>query len=236
MHADILNHLKKNPIQNLPVIGFFDNYPLEKHYIYGKSMILLGSSDYTWAYLSSNNDEELEILLEKFGFESLYFANVEEWMLPHLTHEHRIEWKLTTNRYFLPQETEVTASEEDDCRALDESLVSYVFQHSLYKDYTSEAYIKQRLEKDVSAGIWINDTLVGWGLTHDDGSLGFLNVISGYRGQGIGERVFRYLIHAKQTLQKPVFVNVEPHNKQSINLLSKIGLKYDRQASWVKLV
>jgi ribosomal protein S18 acetylase RimI-like enzyme len=235
MQPEILEHLKKNPIQNLPVIGFFENYPLEKHLVYGKSMILKGSSDYAWAYLSVIDDEELEILLEKFEYESLYFANVEEWMLPFLTLSHRVEWKLATHRYYLPENVEVAPSQHQ-CTLLSDSMVGYIFQHSPYKDFTSEAYIKQRLERDISAGIWVDDKLVGWGLTHDDGSLGFLNVLSGFRGQGMGEAVFRSLINAKRERDKPVFVNVEPHNKQSVNLLSKLGFRYDRPVSWVKLV
>jgi ribosomal protein S18 acetylase RimI-like enzyme len=234
MQSDILDHLKKNYIQNLPIIGFFENAPLEKKVMYGKSMILKGSSDYSWAYLSVQDEKELQVLLEKFDFETLYFANVEEWMIPHLTQNHRIEWKLSTLRYYLPEDVEVELQHE--CMPLDESVISYIFQHSPYKDYTSEEYIKQRLENDVSAGIWVDGQLVGWGLTHDDGSLGFLNVLSGYRGQGIGESIFRCLIHARREKRKPVFVNVEAHNKQSQNLLCKLGFRYDRPVSWVKLM
>lgn len=235
MHEDILDQLKKSPVQNMPVIGFFENYALEKHTFYGKSMILTGTSDYTWAYLSLSQENDLEGLLEKFEFASLYFANVEEWMLSHLTRQHRIEWRLSTHRYYLPTEEEVNPSDRV-CGLLEAAHVPYIFQHSPYKDYTSEAYIRQRLERDISAGVWVDDHLAGWGLTHDDGSLGFLNVISQYRGQGIGESVFRSLIQAKRQYNKDVFVNVEPHNKQSISLLNKLGFVFDREVSWLKLI
>lgn len=235
MHADLLEQLKKNPVQNMPVIGFFENYPLEKHTVYGKSIILTGTSDYTWAYLSLTEEKELPVILEKFDFASLYFANVEEWMLPHLTRNHRIEWRLNTHRYYLPDDVQVNPPDQE-CSMLSDEHVPYIYQHSPYKDYTSEAYIRQRIERDISAGIWANGQLTGWGLTHDDGSLGFLNVISQFRGQGIGENVFRSLILSKRERNKSVFVNVEPHNKQSISLLNKLGLIFDREVSWLKLV
>ncbi len=234
MQADLLNHLQSNPISNMPVLGFFENYPLDKHVIYNKSLILIGTSDYSWAYLSVPEPNDLDSLLEKFGFESLYFANVEEWMIPQLTRNHRIEWKLLTNRYYLPEEIEVEPTDKAS-GPLDSSHVGYIYQNSAYKDFTSELYISERIARDISAGIWLDDKLVGWGLTHDDGSLGFLNVISEYRGKGIGEAIFRTLIRGKQENQKPVFVNVEPQNKQSINLLKKLGLEFDRAVSWVKL-
>ena len=235
METEILNLLKRNPVQNLPVLGFFENYPLEKHIVYGSSMILIGNSDYSWAYLSVVDENELDVLLGMFAYESLYFANVEEWMIPSLTKKHRVEWKLATHRYYLPGEVEILPMDYE-WTPLQESMVNYIFKHSPYKDFTSEAYIKQRLHKDISAGIWVDDKLVAWGLTHDDGSLGFLNVLSGYRGQGMGELVFTSLILAKRQKQKPIFVNVEAHNKQSVKLLSKLGFIYDRPISWIKLV
>lgn len=234
MQMDLLEQLNKNPIPNLPVLGFFENYNLERNTIYNKSMILEGISDYRWAYLSVSDPNDLGILLEKFGFETLYLANVEEWMIPQLTHKHRIEWKLFTNRYYLPEEIDVQPTEKASS-PLNETHVSYIYQNSAYKDYTSEEYIAERLKRDISAGIWVNGNLVGWGLTHDDGSLGFLNVISEFRGQGIGEAIFRTLIMAKRVNQKPVFVNVEPQNKQSVSLLQKLGLVFDRSVSWIKL-
>lgn len=234
MQTEILSLLQTNPIANLPVLGFFDNYPLEKHYISNNSLILTGTSDYTWAYLSITNPNDLSVLLEKLTYETLYFANVEEWMIPVLTKNHRIEWKLFTNRYYLPEDIIVEPSQKES-QPLDKSQIGYIFQNSSYKDFTSEGYISERLERDISAGIWINGQLAGWGLTHDDGSLGFLNVISEYRGQGIGEAIFRCLITAKRAQNKPVFVNVEPHNKQSISLLEKLGMEYDRPVSWIKL-
>jgi GNAT superfamily N-acetyltransferase len=234
MQAELLEQLQKNPVANMPVMGFFQNYKLERQTIYNKSMILEGTSDYTWAYLSIQDPNDMEILLEKFDFQTMYLANVEEWMIPQLNRYYRVEWKLLTNRYYLPEEVEITPTDKLFSN-LDQSHVSYVFINSAYKDYTSEKYISERINKDVSAGVWVKGTLAGWGLTHDDGSLGFLNVLSEFRGQGIGEAVSRALIQAKREQNKPVFVNVEPQNQQSINLLQKLGYVFDRPVSWLKL-
>lgn len=232
--AELKRLLAQKPLQSLPVLGFFDNYPLQKWLRHGDFLLLSGTSDYPWAYLCGDNPEDLLALLEKFDFQSLYFANVEEWMLPVLTHTRKIEWKLSTHRYYLPDNKEV---EHPDyiSKPLDGSMANYIFERSAYKDFTSEDYIKGRIDKDVSAGIWIDGELVGWGLTHDDTSLGFLNVIPAYRGQGLGESLLRYLVILKRQKDKPVFVNIEPHNHQSINLVKKLGFAFDREVSWVKL-
>lgn len=235
MEANLKGLLAKKPMQSLPVIGFFENYTVKKWLKQGDFLLVCGSSDYLWAYLCGDNPEDLLSLLDKFGFETLYFANVEEWMLPVLTHARKIEWKLTTHRYYLPDQKTV---EPPDFlfKPLDPSMAQYIFAHSAYKDFTSEKYIKERLQKDVSAGIWIEGELAGWGLTHDDTSLGLLHVIPQYRGQGLGESLLRFLVMEKQAKKKNVFVNVEPHNHQSINLVKKLGFSFDREVSWVKLI
>ncbi len=227
--------LDEKPLQSLPVKGFFDNYPVKKWLQHGDFVLICGTSDYLWAYLLGENPEDLLALLEKFDFETLYFANVEEWMLPVLTHNRKIEWKLSTHRYYLPEDR---ALEPPDFlfKPLEPNMAAYVYSHSTYRDFTSEGYIRERLAKDVSAGVWVNGELVGWGLTHDDASLGFLHVIPQYRGKGLGESILRCLVVEKQLRKKPVFVNIEPHNHQSINLVKKLGFLFDREVSWIKLV
>ncbi len=235
MDAELKKLLESKPLQSLPVIGFFENYPLETWLRQDDFILLCGISDYPWAYLCGDNPESLFTLLETFNYQSLYFANVEEWMLPVLTHQRKIEWKLTTHRYYLP-ENRTVEQPEYILRILEPSMASYIYEHSAYRDFTSVDYIRERLDKDVSAGIWIDGELVGWGLTHDDASLGFLNVIPRYRGQGLGESILRFMVNEKQNKNKAIFVNIEPHNHQSINLVKKLGFTFDREVSWVKLV
>lgn len=234
MDEQIKSLLQSKPLQSLPVLGFFGQYPVERVIRQGDFLMICGTSDFTWAYLCGDNPEELFSVLEQYGFDKLYFANVEEWMLPLLTQRHKIEWKLFTHRYYLAFDREITPPKLEWGR-LDASLAHYVHTHSAYKDFTSEEYIRHRIATDVSAGIWIDGTLIGWGLTHDDTSLGFLNVLPEFRGKGMGEGLLRALILEKRKLQAPVFVNVEPHNHQSINLIRKLGFTYDREVSWLKL-
>jgi GNAT superfamily N-acetyltransferase len=235
MDQQIKDLLKSKPLQSLPVLGFFEHYPIERLVRHGDFLLLCGTSDFPWSYLCGDNPEDMFAVLEKFDFESLHFANVEEWMLPLLTQKHKIEWKLYTHRYYLPPNRDISPPELLS-RSLDPSFASYIYKYSDYQDFTSEDYIRKRLKVDISAGIWIDGALVGWGMTHDDTSLGFLNVIPEYRGKGLGESILRALIIEKRNRRNPVFVNIEPHNHQSINLIKKLGFSYDREVSWVKLV
>lgn len=235
MDAKLKELLETMPLQSLPVIGFFQNYPLEKVFREGDFLLLCGTSDYQWAYLCGDNPEELFEVLEQFNFATLYFANVEDWMLPAITHMHRIDWKLTTHRYYLLDDKFIKPPEQTFQR-LESAMAKHIYELSAYKDYTSEGYIRDRLDKDISIGLWQDGELVGWGLTHDDASLGFLNVLPEWQGKGLGESILRALILKKREMELPVFVNIEPHNIQSINLIKKLGFSFDRQVAWLKLI
>ncbi len=235
MDTELKKRLAEKPLQALPLTGFFENYPVEKYLVQADFLLVCGRSDYLWAYLCGDNPEDLYSLLEQFDYTTLFFANVEEWMLPVLTHKRKIEWKLTTHRYYLPDK-KIVEPPEYLCKSLDPSMARYIYSQSAYKDFTSEDYIRERLQRDVSGGVWLDGSLVGWGLTHDDSSLGFLHVVPPYRGKGLGENILRFLVEEKQQKKKPVFVNIEPHNHQSINLVKKLGFLFDREVSWLKLV
>ncbi|MFW5792887.1 MAG: GNAT family N-acetyltransferase [Bacteroidota bacterium] len=234
LDPDILEVLEKRPLMNLAVLGFFENYKLDKYYKKENSLILLGSSDYIWAYMSVENEADLLDLLRSLSYETLYFANVEDWMLPFLTKEKRIEWRLITERYYIPVDKEVVAP-TIVCKPVKQEMSAYIYNNSLYKDFTSEEYIFDRLGKDISAGYWVDNKLVGWALTHDDGSLGFLNIIQEHRGKGIGENLLRQLVLDRIRHNRPAFLNVEPQNSQTKKMLNKIGFEFDRKVSWIKL-
>jgi len=234
MYSKITNRLLKDPIRNISVLGFFEDYPLERAFQVGDSFLLLGESDHLWGYISSHSSSELTELFKNNQITTGYFASVEDWMKPIISEGSEVEWELTTLRFVLPDKCEIVPSTRKTC-ALDTSLVDYIFNHSDYQSFTSKEYIKVRIERGVSAGIIEGNALVAWGLTHDDGALGFLHVLPEFRGKGYGKAITSSLIYEKRKENKPVFLNVEPNNINSINLVNKMGFVFDRKISWVKL-
>lgn len=231
----LLNKLSENPLKNISTLGFFKNNNLEKVYRAEDSFLMLGTSDYLWAYIVGDDRQELSEIMNKYQFETKYFASVEDWMIPIITKEQEIDWKLTTYRYFLPTGEDIQSASESAVE-LGSSFAEYIYNNSDYKDYTSPEYIKNRIKEDVAVGIFVDNKLVGWGLTHDDGALGFLHVLPEYRRRGYGVEIVKKLIEEKRKLDKPVFCNIEPENDKSRNLVDKLGFVVDRKISWVKLI
>lgn len=101
---------------------------------------------------------------------------------------------------------------------------------------TTDRYI---LEKSTGIDLpklpLVNNKLVAWGLTHDDGSLGFLQVLDAHRNKGLGQQILLELIRQKRELKEAVFGNIIPENLVSKHLVEKLGFEIDRKMSWIKL-
>jgi GNAT superfamily N-acetyltransferase len=234
MCSEIIANLSKDPIRNAAIVGFFENYPIERVFRVGDTFLFLGESDHLWAYISSKDITEFTEIFAKSQINTKYFASIEDWMKSIIMIDSEVEWELSTIRYVLPE----THNVEPPIRktiTLDISFVDYIFDHSDYKAFTSKEYIKERIEKGISAGIVEGETLVAWALTHDDNSLGFLHVLPDFRKKGYGKDIVKSLIYQKRKENKLVFLNVEPTNMNSMNLVNKIGFVQDRRISWIKL-
>lgn len=234
MHQNVKKLLQKDLYRNISILGFIENYPIEKIYRKNDSLIILGRSDHLWAYISSNNEEELKCLIHKYNYDTKYFASVEKWMRPIICQEHDLEWELVTDRYILPDDKSIDLPERKVIQ-LNLSHAEYIYNNSIYQEFTSIEYIKECIEKGITAGIIEDGKLVAWGLTHDDRALGALHVLPEYRRRGFAKDITKFLIFQKRKSKEPVFLNVEPKNYKSKNLVKKMGFVFDRQISWLKL-
>lgn len=235
MDSTLKSILNLKPMRNVATLGFFNNYPVLDYFTEGGSVLILGKSDNLWAHLISNSERELDTLLNEDGEKIKYYFSVEDWMIPLILKHGVTDWIMTTNRYIL-SESIFLLPPKNEIVKLDHSKASYIFENSDYKDYISIEYTAERLSNDISAGILINNKLVAWGFTHDDGALGFLHVLEEYRGNGYGSDILSGLIQMRREVKKPVFGNVVPGNIASVKLLTKLGFEFDRSVSWIKLL
>jgi 8-oxo-dGTP diphosphatase len=235
-HMDdiIRSFLNSDPNRNIAITGFFSNYPVKSYFIEQESALILGESDHLWAHIASSSASELVFLLKKYHKLTKYYFSVENWMIPLILEYGEPDWIMKTNRYILDLNVPTDLPKLEIVN-IDSSFVPFMFENSDYKEFISVEYIEDRIRKDISAGILINKQLVAWGFTHDDGALGFLNVVKEYRNKGYGSDVLLALILLRKKEKKPIFGNVVPDNHKSSRLLIKLGFKLDSEANWVKL-
>lgn len=217
----------------MSILGFMDQYPIIKIYQEKNSFLLLGKSDHLWAFIISENVKELESLMNSYEFETPYFAFLEEWMIPVITRFGQLEWSFETYRYYYPQGKVRPPS--IDQPSLTPSLASFIYTNSHYQGFTTIEYIQERITYGLSCGLFIHDQLVAWGLTHDDGALGFLHVLPNFRQLGYGTQIIEDLIHKKDKENKDIFTNVVSSNDNGRRLFVKLGFEVDRKIFWLKL-
>ncbi|NJO87770.1 MAG: GNAT family N-acetyltransferase [Chloroflexia bacterium] len=226
--------LIRDPRKNIATIGFFENFPVKGYFFEGDSVLIYGTSDNFWTHLVSSSEKELRKLLEKHFHKTNYYYSVEDWMIPILLKFGKEDWVMTTNRYILNSNISVEPARAEIIK-VDVSYASFIHENSDYKKFTSIEYIEQRLNAGISAGILVNNHLIAWGFTHDDGALGFLHVLPEYRKRGYANEVVLSLIHQRRQANKTIFCNIVPENSVAKNFVTGLGFHFDRKVSWVKL-
>lgn len=84
-------------------------------------------------------------------------------------------------------------------------------------------YVRERISRLPSAAIRRDGRLVAWGLTHDDGSMGFLHVLEEWRGRGFARSLTTALALRLLRLGLRPFLYVVKDNSASIRLTESMG-------------
>ena len=231
----IVSFLKQNEIKNMNMLYFMENNPTHSFERTGDSVVLRGESDHRWVYISSPKEQELTAVMKILTKNDRFFAVIEEWMLPILTTNKTLVWQLSTMKLVLPEHVTFPQMSQFHITPLSVNDAQYLYEHSLYQGVTSPAYIRERIQHGLSAGIHESGKLVAWVMTHDDSAIGFLNVLEAYRRKGYAYELTVYLINQLRQQGKIPFVHIEEKNLKSIHLAMKLGFRKDRRVHWFEI-
>lgn len=229
---DIIDFLRIDRIRNINIINFIENNSI--HYIkrIGDSVIVKGRSDEDWVYISSPSEADLKLLLKECERDE-FFVIIDDWMLPYIINNREIEWKLSCVKLVFPEDIKLL-NFRYKIRDLIVDDAEYIFKNSKYKDYTSIQYIIDRIERGIALGIYDEEKLTAWIMTHDDGAIGFLNVLPEYRKKGYGYDLTIAIIDRLRSIEKIPFVHIEEDNYKSMSLALKSGFVKYGNIHWIK--
>jgi len=171
---DALDILEKDKINNVNVINFIINYPINYIEKSAESLVIKGESDRPWVYIVSKSEEELKLIKSRLNSNDKNFAVIDNWMIPILTSGKKIKWILSVYRLFLPDEIILPVS-SFIIPALKEEDACFIYENSDYKDFLTLEYVNERIKNGISSCIRNNNTPIAWGMTQDDGAIGFLH-------------------------------------------------------------
>lgn len=230
----VLELLKKNEALNANIINFIESYPAHHMEIIGESVFIKGISDRKWVYISSKSSAELKIIKNKLDIDDKCFAIIEDWMLPILTKGNNIKWKLSTMKLVLPS-NETMPSILSNISKLTIEDSKFIYDNSDYKAYVSIEYISQRIRDGISSCVRIDNKLAAWGITQDDGAIGFLHVLPEYRRKRYGRDITVDLINKVRKAGKIPFVHIEENNTNSMSMAIGLGFRKDRIVNWFEI-
>ena len=225
--------LQRDPLRNINLINFIKGYPIKSIDIAGDSLLVKGSSYENWVYISSNNLNEFALLAERLTDEDDHFAIIEEWMLPYLLLKRDVIWNLSCTKFYLPSEVNLPAT-VNSIRSLSPNEAHYIYNNYTYSKYVCPEYIAERIENGIGLGIYDGNTLVAWIITHDDGCMGFINVLPEYRRMGYGIDLANALANKIREKGDMVFIHVEDSNMKSLLLAKKMGFIEYKEVHWLK--
>ena len=155
-------------------------------------------------------------------------------MIPVLNSKRKVIWDLSMLQYYLPEDVHLPTSKYQIFPLKLQDAYT-VYENSTYKEYISIEYITDRIIKGTSAGIYVDNELVSWSITQDDGAIGFLHTLSNYRKKGYGYNVVLSMIEKLKNEGELSFAYIEAENKNSINLFSKLGFKKIKNIHWFEV-
>ncbi len=226
--------LERDKINNVSIINFIKHNKLLSIDIVGTSLMARGISDHEWVYISCDNKIELTELVKLLNPGDIYFAAMDEWIKQFITRNREIVWGLSAVQFYLPDDVQLPAAEHH-CVPLTIDYAQTVYINSDYKEFISLEYVRDRIQNGVSAGIFEGNQLVSWGMTQDDGAVGFLHTIENCRRRGYGMSVTLSLIEKLRRKGALPFAYAEESNKRSVNLLSKLKFKKNKMIHWFQI-
>lgn len=229
-----LGKLEEDKNRNISIINFIKNYVIHTIDTFGASVLIRGRSDEDWIYISSKSEEEFQQLIQGLDKEDKCFAVLEDWMVSYIVKDREIQSRLTSVKLIYDFSSPLPAG-PSNAVSLSETDASYIYEYSKYKEYISIEYIEERIKHGIALGIFENNILAAWIITHDDGAIGFLNVLEEYRGKGYATDVTMAAISRLLDLGEVPFIHIEEENKASMRLASKAGFRIDRRIHWIKL-
>ena len=124
-----------------------------------------------------------------------------------------------------------TLPEGAEIRKLDARYVDFVHAH--YHMVDDINYIRERIEEDMF-GVFFGEEIVGFAGTHEERSMGMLEILPDCRRLGLATALEAHLINYLISLGRVAFCQVAVYNDASIKLQQKMGLEIsDRVIYWL---
>lgn len=136
------------------------------------------------------------------------------------------------NVVYTKKETINIENRDVEIRKLTENYIEDIVKNYSSLDLADEEYIMDRIKSNTMYGAFIKGVLCGFIGTHEEGSIGLLEVLPEYKGRGIGALLQGTATNDAICSGRYPYGQVKEGNLPSINLQGKLGFDISKDKVW----
>jgi len=111
----------------------------------------------------------------------------------------------------------------------------YILSHYDHKDVTTVEYLRSRIRSAPAVGVKVDGILAGFVMTHEELTMGVMQVLPEYRRLGLATRLNAALVLRMRALGHPCLVEIVQGNTASLALAKAVGYVPLQKTHWIHL-
>ena len=223
--------LNRDPIRNISIINFLEARPSAQILQFGDSVLARGEEGI--AYISAQNEHELEQIIAVLDERDKFLTSLEDWVAERLGQNRDIKI-YPHKKYILPLDAQLP-EQKHPVSPLAPEYFDMVATHWLEDEDDDEEvrqYVLHCLSRFPSAAVYVDGEPVSWAGIHEDGAIGFLYTREEHRGNSYAYSISINLIKQQRAQGKISYVLIE-EGRKSLGLASKLGFVHAGSSCWV---
>lgn len=234
MLTENLKHLLlSEPDHNIALLCLSEEYPLLEVMQGGAMLMCRFKSDEEWCHFSHNASTAFIDSFFRQYTKGQYVVFSDPEVFNYVRQQYKIAWSISCMRLFL--DNRIALKMPPGLQPIRQVHLQKVNDYSKYQQFLSKDYLLKRLEYGGGFCIEQDGLQVAWVMTHDDGSIGMLQVVDGYRGRGYARMLVNAMAIKVRQKGRPVFAHIEQGNAPSLNLFESLGFEVKGQVTWARI-
>ena len=228
--------LEKEPLRHFTMRALLNETRNAELHAFGNCIHVrdLDRSD-GFAYLAVDPEQDCSPLLPLFtGKEELVHVQG-DWAADFIRRRFVTGLDSDCIQHVLPETVPVQGSDEGIVDLKPED-AEYILQHYSYQDVTTVEYLRSRIVRAPAVGVLVEGVLAGFVMTHEEMTMGVMQVLPEYRRMGLATRLNAALVRRMRERGLPCIVEIVKDNTASLALAASTGYVPLQKTHWIHLL
>lgn len=187
---------------------------------------------FVFCSLVTESEDAIALLMAQLQPEDTLFCTYSNKLAARLHDRYTISVDSDCKQLILP-DTVPVCEDEEGIIDLKDSDAAYIHTHYEMRHVLPVSYIRDRINAGPAIGVIVNDVLAGWVMTHDERTMGVLEVLPAFRRMGLASKLNGAMVRRMRKLGLPCMVEILKDNDASLALAAATGFEYLQDVHWL---